>query len=94
VSTAAYPAWTIRLNRDTPGAQDAADYARAQGATVVWHEEDSVRIPDDPGLAGPPAEPPAEEHRGGEHPDWANARPGEELPELPELPDPGLDGEG
>lgn len=26
---------------------------------------------------------PAEERRGGDHPDWANARPGEELPELP-----------
>jgi hypothetical protein len=26
---------------------------------------------------------PATEKRGGEHPDWAGARPGEELPELP-----------
>lgn len=27
---------------------------------------------------------PATEMRGGDHPDWASARPGEELPELPE----------
>jgi hypothetical protein len=26
---------------------------------------------------------PAVESRGGEHPDWANARPGEALPQLP-----------
>lgn len=26
---------------------------------------------------------PATENRGGDHPDWASARPGEELPELP-----------
>ena len=31
---------------------------------------------------------PATETRGGEHPDWANARPGRPLPELPDdLPD-------
>lgn len=27
---------------------------------------------------------PPEEHRGGDKPDWSNARPGEELPELPD----------
>jgi hypothetical protein len=26
---------------------------------------------------------PATESRGGEHPDWAKAKPGEELPQLP-----------
>jgi hypothetical protein len=33
---------------------------------------------------------PAVESRGGEHPDWARTRPGEELPQLPdpELHDP------
>lgn len=33
---------------------------------------------------------PAEESRGGEHPDWANTKPGKELPRLPgpELHDP------
>jgi hypothetical protein len=29
------------------------------------------------------AENPATETRGGKHPDWANAKPGEPLPELP-----------
>lgn len=43
-----------------------------------------------------PAGAPATEKRGGEKPDWARAKPGRELPELPDVmperepgPDPG-----
>jgi hypothetical protein len=45
-----------------------------------------VSTPDKaPTAAGPvPAAEPATETRGGEHPDWENARPGEPLPQLPE----------
>lgn len=31
---------------------------------------------------------PAEEHRGGDKPDWANAKAGRELPELPDIVPP------
>lgn len=93
----AEPGWTVRLHRGTPGAQDTADAARSQGATVIWCEPgccegNTVSVFDDPGLdTGLPAQ----EHRGGEHPDWKHAMPGEELPELPELPEhEELGGEG
>jgi hypothetical protein len=33
--------------------------------------------------SAPRSKVPATEERGGDHPDWASARPGEELPELP-----------
>lgn len=31
---------------------------------------------------------PAEEHRGGDKPDWAHAKAGQELPELPDIVPP------
>jgi len=84
--------WTVGLCRGSPGAEDVAEILLARGARVRWcrpdcthgsdeDEDDPVSIFDDRDydLDGTPAE----EHRGGEHPDWANARPGEELPELP-----------
>ena len=98
----AEPGWTVTLHRGTPGIGDVADYARARGATVIWcgpeccggdDEEDTMSVFDDPGLDQSSGPVPAEEHRGGEHPDWANARPGKPLREMPD-PGPGPDGEG
>lgn len=81
------PGWTVTLHRGTAGIGAVADYARVWGATVIWcgpgccAEEDDVSVFDDPVLD---TELPAEEHRGGEAPDWENARPGAVLPGLPE----------
>ena len=87
--TTAAPAWTVHLCRSTDGAGDVAEISAARGAAVIWcgpdccgDEEKTMSVYDDGTDLGKPA-PPATETRGGEHPDWENARPGEPLPELP-----------
>lgn len=84
--------WTVRLCRGSPGVGDLAEVLTARGARVLWcgagcdcgtpgTEEGMSVFDDGTDLAGSGV--PAEEHRGGEHPDWDNARPGEPLPEFP-----------
>ena len=79
--------WTVTVCRSQPGARETADALRARGAQTVWcgpdccsGEEDRMSVFDD----GSDLMEPVMETRGGEHPDWENARPGEPLPELPD----------
>jgi hypothetical protein len=61
------------------------NYTRALRELRQPGEENDVSVHDDGyDLTDGPDIKPAEETRGGEHPDWAAARPGEALPELPD----------